>query len=270
MENLSTFAKAWRIKNQASQEICITEHDEDIIINGKIYKSMANEIGAIDINSNLETNRGLFIGVFDDGFINSQSIAAGLWNDAEFEIILFDWVNPQNYRIIWGGIIGNIKLKQHGYEFELLGYEAKLNQNIGRKFSQKCCANLGDENCAISQNSGFKQSGSINFINNKNNLSLYFEIDFSHSEFKNGEIFFISGALKSLKYKINSIDKNGNIYEVALIDNLILMPQIGDLIEIIKPCDKDFETCKTKFQNSHNFYGFPHLPGEGVIYASPK
>lgn len=267
---LNTLAKAWSIRNKAGQELLITEHDEDIFINGKKYKSIANEIGQIDINSKLELNRGLFIGAFDGELINSNTIKMGLWNDAIFEIILFNWKNPQDFRIIWGGIIGNIILKNNGYEFELLGYEAILNKKIGRKFSHKCFANLGDENCAIAIETGYKQKGQIISNINKQTLLIGFDSDFDINQFENGDLIFISNDLKQLKFRIKSLLKSGDFYEITLFDELIISPNINDQIEIMKFCGKDFTDCKNKFQNSKNFYGFPHLPGEGVIYASPK
>ncbi len=34
-------------------------------------------------------------------------------------------------------------------------------------------------------------------------------------------------------------------------------------------CDKKWGTCQDKFQNSQNFRGFPHIPGNDFILAGP-
>jgi uncharacterized phage protein (TIGR02218 family) len=41
--------------------------------------------------------------------------------------------------------------------------------------------------------------------------------------------------------------------------------QMGDEICLFAGCDKNFETCKNKFQNSINFRGFPHIPGHDFL-----
>lgn len=36
-----------------------------------------------------------------------------------------------------------------------------------------------------------------------------------------------------------------------------------------RTCDQRFETCETLFQNTHNFRGFPHLPGTDFVLSGP-
>jgi uncharacterized phage protein (TIGR02218 family) len=39
----------------------------------------------------------------------------------------------------------------------------------------------------------------------------------------------------------------------------------GDLFVVTAGCDKRFETCRSKFSNTVNFRGFPHLPGNDFV-----
>ena len=48
------------------------------------------------------------------------------------------------------------------------------------------------------------------------------------------------------------------------------LPLAGDEVELTAGCDKSFATCRTRFANSANFRGFPHIPGNDAAlgYAS--
>ena len=43
----------------------------------------------------------------------------------------------------------------------------------------------------------------------------------------------------------------------------------GDGFQIIAGCDKQFATCREKFENSARFQGFPFLPGEDWATTYP-
>lgn len=267
-QNVTSFCKAWKIINKTGKEICFTEHDEDIIINGKIFNAIGGNIGAIDMQSALNSDRAIIIGAFNVENLPQEEIEAGLWNGAIFEAIFVDWKMPQFYQIFWGGIIGDIKFNGFNYEFELIGHEAKLNQNIGRKFTRNCMAQLGDENCKISAQSNYKFTSNIIEFIGANIIKTAKIQGIDLNDFTNGKLIFKNNVLKNMHYEIDKIILNNDVFEIILKQNLIIKPQVNDQIDIIKYCDKSFSSCKEKFQNQLNFYGCPFMPGEGVIYAA--
>jgi len=52
---------------------------------------------------------------------------------------------------------------------------------------------------------------------------------------------------------------------MTLRQPLTVMPAIGDRVMIREGCDKRFATCRTRFGNSDNFRGEPHLPGVDLL-----
>jgi uncharacterized phage protein (TIGR02218 family) len=46
-------------------------------------------------------------------------------------------------------------------------------------------------------------------------------------------------------------------------------PAAGDLVELHEGCDRSFQTCKTRFANTLNFQGEPHLPGTDLLTRYP-
>jgi len=47
-------------------------------------------------------------------------------------------------------------------------------------------------------------------------------------------------------------------------------PAPGDTLRIEAGCDKRFQTCRLKFLNQQNFQGFPHIPSEDWLQATPR
>ena len=41
----------------------------------------------------------------------------------------------------------------------------------------------------------------------------------------------------------------------------------GDTFRIVAGCDKQFATCRSKFANTANFRGFPHVPGNDFMLS---
>ena len=53
---------------------------------------------------------------------------------------------------------------------------------------------------------------------------------------------------------------------LSLRDTQVPHIEVGDTFQLLPGCDKSFEQCKAKFDNSANFRGFPHLPGNDAAY----
>ena len=44
---------------------------------------------------------------------------------------------------------------------------------------------------------------------------------------------------------------------------------VGDAFTVTAGCDKLFATCQSRFSNSANFRGFPHIPGNDFVVSYP-
>jgi uncharacterized phage protein (TIGR02218 family) len=44
----------------------------------------------------------------------------------------------------------------------------------------------------------------------------------------------------------------------------------GDTFTVTAGCDKIFATCRDRFANTVNFRGFPHIPGNDFVVATPS
>ncbi len=43
----------------------------------------------------------------------------------------------------------------------------------------------------------------------------------------------------------------------------------GDTFTVTAGCDKRFATCRDRFDNTVNFRGFPHIPGNDFVVSVP-
>jgi uncharacterized phage protein (TIGR02218 family) len=44
----------------------------------------------------------------------------------------------------------------------------------------------------------------------------------------------------------------------------------GDTFTVTAGCDKRFATCRDRFDNTANFRGFPHIPGNDFVVSYPN
>ena len=266
---VSTFAKCWQIIGKMDNEICITEHDEDIIAFGKTFKSN-NAFNAtnLDLQNLPNSNRGAIEGAISIDGITENDILLGRFDNAQILLFLIDWQVPQYFVQIWQGIIGDIKLNGQVFEFELSGLESQLGKNLGRKFSRICDADLGDAKCTINIEN-YTQSGNVVENISPSQLKANFAIAPVFENYKNGKLKFISGTMQNVEFPISSIETSGSAYLINFKGQISQKYNIGASIKIYQSCDKNFATCKGRFNNGANFRGCPHMPGESIIYASP-
>lgn len=88
--------------------------------------------------------------------------------------------------------------------------------------------------------------------------------------FDGGLLTFLDGDNENVSREIKSVDLSS---DGALLVTLYLrMPfnvNAGDTAKMYPGCDKTLSTCQTKFANSINFKGFPHVPGDDFLKQYP-
>jgi uncharacterized phage protein (TIGR02218 family) len=64
--------------------------------------------------------------------------------------------------------------------------------------------------------------------------------------------------------------QSGSTRTIELWDPIRAMIESDIAVRLIAGCDKRSETCRVKFRNLENFRGFPDLPGDDWLLATPK
>ncbi len=93
---------------------------------------------------------------------------------------------------------------------------------------------------------------------------------FAGGWFRDGLVTWTGGgnAGRQSEVKAHHVDASG--VEIELRQLLPHAVTISDAFDIVAGCDKQFSTCRSKFANSVNFRGFPHMPGNDFVVRYPN
>jgi len=268
-KDLTTIAYMVKISCINGNVIGLTSHDKDLKIDNVIYKAdgALSFIGSIENINNLDGKDLNVEGVLDSDLINEDDIKAGVYDNARIDIFICNWKDlSQGVLKLRRGWIGDISILNGSYKASFLPFKEMLNKKIGETYTPECRFDLGDDNCLIDCNA-YKTTGSVTsiiddrkFVDNKCTKETGY--------YKNAKLTWISGDNIGVISDVHDWDKTSQEFTLWL--NSPYQIKNGDEYEVIAGCDKRFSTCKSKFNNSANFGGFPHLPGIGKILQYPS
>jgi len=139
---------------------------------------------------------------------------------------------------------------------------SELDQTKGNHFIKNCQADLGDERCKLSLSKPeFTAIGQV--INLRSNLVFWVDglDEFENGWFRGGHLTWRSGQNIDRRIEVTEHIKSNGITILHLWQPMPFEVQKNDTFSMQVGCDKSFSTCSTKFLNTLNFRGFPHIPG---------
>lgn len=208
-------------------------------------------------------------GALSDNSLNEADLAAGHYDGAAVELWLVDWSQPDLCILLAKGTLGEVRREGESFTAEVRGLSERLSEVSGRLFTATCSADLGDNRCGIDfTDARFRGSGSVIGINGTSVLRASGLESFDDVWFRAGKLTFTSGANAGLSVEVKDHRRNGAV----TIDLWQAMPEpilVGDGFTITAGCDKRFQTCKSRFDNTVNFRGFPHIPGNDFVISYP-
>lgn len=266
-QEVSTLAYLLKLTRRDGAILAFTTHDRDLNVSGTTYLA-ADSLSM----SSLETQAGLapdnleLLGMLSSAAISDGDIAAGRYDEAKIEIACCNWADlSQGLLKIKRGTVGAITRDGSGYRFEIKGLTDALSATIGDTYTRACRYAFGDSRCTINAASAsWQKSGTLTAVAS----ALAFS-DSSRTEtdgfFTHGKITFISGANNGLTFAVKSFAAG----QFTLWQPLPSAAAVGDAYTATAGCDKQFATCKARFNNIVNFGGFPHIPGSDALLQTP-
>ena len=93
---------------------------------------------------------------------------------------------------------------------------------------------------------------------------------FAEGWFARGRLTWTTGANsgRAMEVKFHRVGASGVAIELWREMSAPIAP--GDSFVITAGCDKQFSTCRAKFDNAENFRGFPHMPGNDFVASYPN
>ncbi len=164
-----------------------------------------------------------------------------------------------------------MSLNDGAFIAEVRGLAHELNQEQGRVYQAGCDADLGDARCTVDLDSGtFKGSGTVTSVIEATKFEASGLGGFDSEWFTRGFLEWDTGSNAGQKMEVRLHTKDGSTATIGLWFTPAVAVAVGDTFTIRAGCDKQFSTCKDKFNNIANFRGFPHIPGNDFVIKVAK
>ena len=244
--------------------IGMTELDKDITFDSVTYSSLSGYTPTeTQTTSDLSVNNADIEGLIQSGHIERADIIAGLYDNADIFVFIYDWENEVKVRDLAVGSWGEVQLKDNAYTAEFRSLAQKLQQPIGEVVTAECNANLGDSRCGVTL-ATYTDTGSITTATSN---SVIIDTSFIGTQADNyynyGNFTFTSGLNNGLSREVKDYDDSTG--EFTFILPFPFDIAVSDTFSVFAGCDKRLTTCINSFNNVVNFRGFPHLPGQDEI-----
>jgi uncharacterized phage protein (TIGR02218 family) len=260
----TTLCHCWRLRLKSGETLGFTDHDDNLTFDGTLFEAAAGFTG-----SEIESSLGLAVdnlearGALQSAKLDEARLKAGDFDHAEAEVWRVNWQEVSQRVLLRKGHIGEVTTGASAFEAELRGLSHLLAQTKGRIYQYGCDAELGDARCGVAlANPAYSDQGTVQ---NTNGAELVLQgIGLADDWATRGVIRF-ERAGKSLGVKRHRLI-NG-VTRVSLWATPPFAVNAGDAVTLFAGCDKQFGTCRAKFNNAVNVRGFPHMPGTDFVMS---
>jgi uncharacterized phage protein (TIGR02218 family) len=269
----TTLARAWQVRRRDEVVLGFTDHDEDIVLDGMVFKAATGMAAkALQQTTGLAVDNTEAVGALSDAGIDEADLLAGRYDGAEVTIWLLNWANPAQNIIEFRGTFGEVTRAGGAFKVDLRGMTEALNAPQGRVYQRGCDAVLGDAACKVDLSAPeFRTDMVVQSVAGNGEIILSGTSGHPNEWFQLGRFAAVTGAAAGLVGMIKQDRRiGGGARRVALWQALPAALATGDIITLEAGCDRASDTCRIKFNNLLNFQGFPHIPGEDWQISYPN
>lgn len=269
----STLARAWQVRRRDEVTLGFTDHDEDIVLDGMVFKAATGMAAkALQQTTGLAVDNTEAIGALSDAGIDEADLLAGRYDGAEVTIWLLNWADPVQNIIEFRGTFGEVTRAGGAFKVDLRGLTEALNAPQGRVYLRSCDAVLGDAACKVDlSDPEFRVDMVVQSVAVGGEINLSGDSAHSTDWFQLGRFAVVTGAAAGLVGMVKQDRRiGGGGRRVTLWQSLPAALSTGDIVTLEAGCDRANDTCRRKFNNLLNFQGFPHIPGEDWQISYPN
>lgn len=268
---VTTLAHCWKLTRRDGVVQGFTDHDDDLVVDSVTYRAGTGFTSSEAASRfDLSVDGAEIAGALSDDALNESDLAAGRYDAASVETWLVDWSDVSLRVLMARSTLGEVRREGQAFSAELRGLADRLSQQSGRLFTARCSADLGDARCRFDLvAAGLQGEGDVASIESTSTIIAAGMDAFAEGVFSGGKLTWTSGANDGLSVEIKD---HRVISGYARLSLWQAMPEViagGDTFIITAGCDKRFATCRDRFANAANFRGFPHIPGNDFVIASP-
>ncbi|MGS1015581.1 DUF2163 domain-containing protein [Allosphingosinicella humi] len=262
--DLTTIAFCWRLERRDGVTLGFTTHDRDLMVDGLRYRAAPGMLpSAITQSDGFDADTLEVTGALTSDAITARDLAAGRWDGAAVRVFMIDWTDPEGENVaVARGTLGDVSVTGEGFSASLSGPAAMLDAPVVELTSPECRAILGDKRCRIDMAARTRITEIVAIVAED-------VIDVASAAPGNayayGRLRWLTGPNSGLENPI--LASAGT--RLTLRDTPAFASAVGDRVEIMEGCDKQFSTCVQRFANAVNFRGEPHLPGVDLLTRYP-
>lgn len=278
---VTDLVRCWDVERNDGFVARFTDFDQDLTINGNIYKAFPSLIGKAYTNNNdLDTKNSELSGVFDLQ-ITESDLLAGRYDNQKVRIFLANWIPQTEFATTFNGYVGNrtvyyLEGQYRKYTIETVSLERDLNRSQPFFTSYRCrhkFLSQGYGNCNLqttpqsepsTSNTNIQIRTTVATAPDDKNITTNTTQNWSPYSF--GTILFETGKLSGQEFEIKSAFGTGLTVSPAFA----VLPSVGDQILVTKRCDKDIDGGCTTFGNQVNYGGQPRVPGGKTLISNPQ
>ncbi len=248
-----------------------TNCNTDLTFDGITFSAETGlDTSALTSSSKLEVDDVDAVGILDSATITEQAIRAGQYDNTLVRLWKVDWSNTDNRVLLNRGVIGDVVRGSVAYKAQVKSLSAYAQQKIGRNYSAKCGADLGDDDCKVDM-TGFTHADiTITEVLTQRAFTVTsgtITTATSDSDyFHGGKIFWPDGSESQIAFS-EAISEN--VFAVELIEPASATLTVGSLTTMTAGCKKVMAVCRVKFSNDVNYFGFNRVPKQDHILSSP-
>lgn len=268
---LTTLCHAWAIRRRDGAELTFTDHDAPLSFDGVEFRpDRGLNVRSLSQTSGLSVNNTEAMGALSHSAIREDEIEQGRFDGAEVSCWRVNWADVAQRILIFRGTVGEIQRAGGVFRAELRGLTEALNRPMGRIYQKQCTAVLGDKACGFDvTTTGYSQLATVQ----THKEGRVFRWDglpgFDIGWFTRGRVEVIEGPAKGLWGTIKHDRIVDGQREIELWEPIRGAIEQGIGLQLSAGCDKRMTTCRLKFNNLLNFQGFPDIPNEDWMMATP-
>jgi uncharacterized phage protein (TIGR02218 family) len=270
----TSLAHLWLVTRTDAQVFGFTSHNEDITYDGVTYVAAYGfNPAAIAAGAGLAVGNTELTAVFNAAYMDEADLRSGVWDHADVRIRLINWADTSMGVLkMLRGWMGEVSYDGFQYKAELRGLADLVNRSTGIVVTPGCNAVLGDDRCAVYL-SAYQATGTVSAVTSNKEFDSTLNsttVQLTPSTtgaptlnyFQAGKVTWLSGANAGRSMEVKTSDTLGGVVLQMPMEEDI---QVGDTFLAVTGCQKDRDTCRTKFGNVINFRGFPDLPGTDKV-----
>lgn len=270
----TTLAHVWLVIRADGLRLGLTDHDRPLTVDGVPCSPADGGETSTDVSGpglaqgGAEVNGALTL----DG-LSERDLEMGLWDGAEVSVHRVNWADPTQSLLLRRARIGEVSRSGSAFSAELRSLSHQLEVARGRVFSATCDANLGDARCTVDlSDPAYSAAVTISEAVGLAEIAVSGLESFEADWFSGGLLEVLDGDFAGFTTEIAShiVSRLSSRVHLKFWQAPPAVLGAGTGLRLTAGCDRRFQTCSGKFNNTLNFQGFPHMPGNDFVLSYPN